>query len=341
MESLIPNSPVTETMITGPAIIVEILDRFGKIRERHRLDNFPCRIGRDYSNDIIIDDAYVSPTHIELKLDDQNKPIVSDLNSDNGLFTLHPLKMHRTININNDLRIRIGHTDIRFRFQDHPVRQTTIEHNKPSQISMLLSNVLLLPLVWGIMGMAFMLNRYLAATSEITINELFGSILPVFIFMGLWAFAWSIVSKIVTHHYYFVFHAIWVCLLTFASFLLENMAQYIEFGFALHGSAGYMTFIIEIIMTSILLYGHLHYSTTFTPSRAKFIATITSVVIIGLVELTLYLQKPVFSNQPKYSSLLKPPMFAFSRAQSLTTFFDNSQSLKIKIDKLVMSANKP
>ena len=39
-------------------LIIEILDRFGKLKERHRIESFPCKIGRDYSNNIIIDDPY-------------------------------------------------------------------------------------------------------------------------------------------------------------------------------------------------------------------------------------------------------------------------------------------
>ena len=87
-------------------IIIEILDRFGKVKERHKVSEFPLKIGRSYKNDIIVDDNYVSPEHIEMMLDGDGHILVNDLHSDNGMFTLHPLVRHDILTLKENQRIR-------------------------------------------------------------------------------------------------------------------------------------------------------------------------------------------------------------------------------------------
>jgi len=72
-------------------LIIEILDRFGKVKERHPINKFPCAIGRDYSNNIIIDDPYISPTHVTVSFNPiTDLFVIEDKDSKNGLFSLQP-----------------------------------------------------------------------------------------------------------------------------------------------------------------------------------------------------------------------------------------------------------
>lgn len=41
-----------------PVIYIEILNRFGRVAERTRVEDFPCQIGRSYANRVIIDDPF-------------------------------------------------------------------------------------------------------------------------------------------------------------------------------------------------------------------------------------------------------------------------------------------
>lgn len=322
----------------GP-LIIEILDRFGKIKERHPVNKFPCKIGRDYSNNVIIDDPYISPTHITINGSTESFS-ADDNNSKNGLFSLHPFKKQQSIKIENDSRIRIGHTDIRFRFTDHPVRKTIRERNKPSKISMLLTSGFILPIVWGIFGLVLVLNNYIEDTGQVTFQSLLSDAFPILIFLALWAMAWSIVSKIVTHRFYFSFHAVWASCLTFVSIISDNLANYFEFSFSISGSASVINFISGIILTSILLHGHLRYSTTFSNQKSKYSAIISSVIILGLVELLTLLHTPEFTNKPEYSGIIKPANYIFVEQQSLDDFFKNTLQLKSEIDNIIISEKK-
>ncbi len=313
------------------SLIIEILDRFGKVKERHHTSKFPCKIGRGYDNDIIIDDPYISPTHITINtLDDTFT--VNDNNSKNGLFSLHPFKQQQALNIEDDSRIRIGHTDIRFRFTSHPVKEAIQERNKPSKISMLLTSGFILPIVWIVFGLLFMLNNYIENTDLVTIQGLLSDVFPILIVLALWAAGWSIVSKIVTHRFYFSFHAIWASVLTILSTLVDNLANYFEFSFSLPGSAGVIVFIMGIIITSILFYGHLRYSTTFSDHKSRVSAITASIILLGLVEVLSFLNTPEFTNKPHYSGIIKPSSYIFAQQETLDVFFKDTQQLKSDID---------
>jgi len=321
-------------------LTIEILDRFGKIKERHRIDSFPCKIGRDYSNNIILDDPYISPAHIILKQQD-GQCTLEDNNSKNGVFSLHPFQKQQSINIINNSRVRIGHTDIRFRYADHKIKETIQERDKPSQISMLLSNAFILPIVWLLFSAAFMLNSYLEAISPITFQKLLSETFPLLIFMALWAMAWSIVSKVVTHRFYFAFHAIWITCLTLVSTVLDNLADYIEFSFSFSGASYFLGLIFSFLITATLLYGHLHYSTTFSAKKSKLVSFVASLTIIAIIEIFGLLNSDGFSNTPKYSSIIKPSVFLLSRKSSIDGFFSNVQNIKSSIDKdLIRQTNE-
>ncbi|VAW97093.1 hypothetical protein MNBD_GAMMA23-1259 [hydrothermal vent metagenome] len=321
------------------SLIVELLDRFGKVKERHHASDFPCKIGRGYDNDIIIDDPYISPTHITVNTL-SNAFTVNDNDSKNGLFSLHPFKKQQALNIEDDTRIRIGHTDIRFRFANHPVKEAIQERNKPSKISMLLTSGFILPIVWIIFGLLIMFNNYIEDTGQVTFQSLLSEVFPILIVLALWAMGWSIISKIVTHRFYFSFHAIWASVLTLLSTLVDNLANYFEFSFSLSGSASVIIFILGVIVTSILFYGHLRYSTTFSDQKSRVSAITASIILLGLVELLSFLNTPEFTNKPDYSGIIKPASFIFAQQQTMEQFFKNTQQLKLKIDNKLLAEKK-
>jgi len=314
------------------ALIIEVLDRFGKVKTRHRVESFPCKIGRDFSNNIILDDTYISPNHITIE-QSENSFLLQDNESMNGVYNVHPFKKLDSLAIENNSRIRIGHTDIRFNFTDHNVKETLKDRDVPSQLAMLVSNVFVLPIVWFIFCAAFMIDSFIEETGLITFQKLLSETLPLLIFIIIWALIWATISKVVTHRFYFIFHAIWVSCLTIASTILDNFSKYFEFSFSISGSAYIISLISSIVITSLLFYGHLHYSTTLTAIKSKYISITTSIVIIGMIEIFSLLNATEFSNTPRYSSVIKPPMFILAPASTIDDFFAGTTNIKDNIDE--------
>jgi hypothetical protein len=315
-------------------IIIEILDRFGKVKERHKVNQFPLKIGRSYRNDIIIDDNYVSAEHIEMMLDGDGHILVTDLHSDNGMFTLHPLVRHDILTLEENQRIRIGHTDLRIRSENYQVKETFFDHGKPSEWHLLMTSFLFLPLIWAITTGILLANQYFATTTEVHFNQVLGAVLPVLIVIVIWTFIWSIVSKVVTHKFYFAYHGIFVGLLLSGFFFIELAFEYLEFIFPINGLADLLIIFSDLAFAYLLFYGHLRQSTHFTKRKTRITSAITTAVVVGTAYLITYVNEPQYQSQPVYSDLMKPPMFVLKKTVSLDTFFADTKELvaPIKIE---------
>jgi len=315
-------------------IIIEVLDRFGKVKERHKIKSFPVRIGRSYKNDIIIDDNYVSAEHVELMVDGDGHIMATDLHSDNGLFTIHPVIRHDILTIDNDQRIRIGHTDLRFRSENFIVKETFFDHGRPSQWHLIMTNGLILPLVWFLTAGILLANQFFMTIREVHFNILLASVLPVLIVIVIWTFVWSVISKIITHKFYFAYHGIHVGLLLSGFYFIELSFEYLEFIFPINGLQSMLTIFSDLAFTMLLFYGHLRQSTHFRRRKTKLISGVIASLIVGVAYLISFVNQPQFSGQPDYSGLIKPPAFVLMKPESVDNFFNRSKRLtEFDLDK--------
>jgi hypothetical protein len=311
-----------------PPLILEVLDRFGKVKERVKVRDFPCRIGRNYDNDIILDDPYISPSHVELILDGNNNVVINDLRSVNGMYSLAPLKRQDSLALQDNQRIRIGQTDLRFRTTAFMVKETIQDLRKPHSVASIFGSALTLPLVWALLSAFILWNSYLESVTDVTFTQLLGKALPIFILLPLWAFAWSIVSKVVTHKFYFIYHAVWVSIALLILMSVGIALEYAEFATSMDFLNERATLVSDILLIAILFYGHLRYSTTYSKKTSGVVATLTAILLVFIITLLNYLSQPEFSNQPQFSTVLKPPAYILRDSSSVDGFFLRSDSLK-------------
>jgi len=308
-------------------IIVEVLDRFGKVKERHKIKQFPIKIGRSYKNDIIIDDNYISAEHIELMVDGDGHIMATDLHSDNGLFTIHPVIRHDILTVQDNQRIRIGHTDIRFRSENFSVKETFFDHGRPSQWHLIMTNGLILPLIWLLTAGILMANQYFMTTQEVHSSVLLASVLPVLIVIVVWSFIWSVVSKIITHKFYFAYHGIHVGLLLSGFYFIELSFEYLEFIFPVNGLQAVLTVFSDLAFTALLFYGHLRQSTHFRKRKTKITSSVVASLIVGVAYLVSFVNQPQYSGRPDYSGIIKPPAFVMKKPSSSENFFASTKEL--------------
>ncbi len=316
--------------------IVEILDRFGKVRQRTRVDKYPITIGRAYHNDIIIDDPYISPVHLQLDNNANSIFTVKDNDSENGLFSVAPLKQHNNLIIHDNLRVRIGHTDIRFRSLNYPIKKTALQRSTPSKLSMLATNFYSFVFIWLFTGLILVFDEYLAEISKTSIKTIFFSVIAMYLLFSAWAGLWSIASKIITHRFYFTFHAVIISLMVFALTIIEVISENIEFAFSLVDFSWWVLTISTLILTITLIYSHLSFSSTLSKNK-MFLAALLSAGSINLVvHLTHYLGKPEYSSHLVYSQSIKAPNFIMSNISTSNDFFASAVNLKEQVDLLTV-----
>jgi len=104
----------------GKIIYVELLGRKGRVKQRIKIDHFPALIGSAYSSDVILDDRYVAPCEIRIELNGQGELLIVDGGSVNGIVKQDSQKPTLEADLHSGDQFRIGHSDIRFMFFDHP-----------------------------------------------------------------------------------------------------------------------------------------------------------------------------------------------------------------------------
>ena len=103
--------------------VVEVLGRRGEVIAREKIHSLPATIGRGFDSDIILDDEFVAPRHLQLDAADDGGFRVSDLGSVNGfsVFGGASGKSPGGAVVLPGQTIRFGHSQIRIWRPDSPV----------------------------------------------------------------------------------------------------------------------------------------------------------------------------------------------------------------------------
>ena len=103
--------------------VVEVLGRRGEVVAREKIHSLPATIGRGFDSDVILDDEFVAPHHLQLEAAGDGGFRVSDLGTVNGFSVLGgPLgKSDAAASVLPGQTIRLGHSQIRIWRPDSPV----------------------------------------------------------------------------------------------------------------------------------------------------------------------------------------------------------------------------
>ena len=308
-------------------IVVEVLDRFGKVRQRHRLRRFPATIGRGYDNDIILDDPHVSARHLKLDFDAEGRLFAHDLDSDNGLYAVAPLKRVDSLWLKSGGRLRIGHTELQVFFPDHPVPAAVLDRAKPAAVTLFFSAWPGLLLTWLVLAGVMLARQVLELEEEATLGELLLEMAPVFVGLLAWTGAWSVASRAVTHRFYFALHGSFAGGFLLADMFTQTLAEYVEFAFMLDGAVLWLGGISGVVLLALLLYGHLRYATTLQRRRAWRVAGGIALAVALLFAGGLWVIHDQDHQRLAFSHYLKPPRFALASPVEVEEFLAAAATL--------------
>ena len=104
---------------------LEILDRHGDVSSRHSVHAWPLKIGRAYTNDIVLDDPQIAAHHVEIRPAEDGNYHAVDLGSLNGILNKNSKLNQAEALISADDVLRIGQTQIRIRPLNYAVAAET------------------------------------------------------------------------------------------------------------------------------------------------------------------------------------------------------------------------
>ncbi|HXP30196.1 MAG TPA: FHA domain-containing protein [Stellaceae bacterium] len=170
-------------------IWVEILTRHGDVAARYRCAGRGVRIGRAYSNDVVLDDPAVAPEHICILRGEDGRLFAEDLGSLNGLYLGHGRERQRRIALDGDRPIRIGGTYLRIRAADHAVAPDRIAKPQARRWPAALA------LAGAALGLA-LLPLWLGETGEFETSRYVLPILGGALLIFGWTAFWSVLARV-------------------------------------------------------------------------------------------------------------------------------------------------
>jgi len=171
--------------------MVEVLSRFGLVRSRHRLSQFPATLGRAPSCDVILDEADVSAVHARVVRNADGSLTLEDNGSANGVRFQRRKTPSVPLGVRTD--VRLGSAHVRFVSLTEPVAKTQL-----FRVSRLDRWPAVFAGLVAFVTSELFLDVYLKAT-RVRASEVMESLLGLtIVLVGGWAFVWSLASR-VTH----------------------------------------------------------------------------------------------------------------------------------------------
>jgi len=315
-----------------PLAFVEILGRHGDVMARHPVYRWPVRAGRGYDVDIILDDRFVAPRHLQIEPALNGRFRVTDLDSVNGISLVPSARRIGSGEVGPDDIVRLGQTQIRVRAPSYAVRP---------EVRLRATSMYRRPLSFAIMSAALLglvvLNAWIAAVQQDERLFMVFPIVAVCIGVGIWISLWSLVSRMVGGRANFAAHGFVACAGLTALALAETLVDYSSFGFHLRW-LNYAGTAAAAAIFAYALYRHLRLNSRAPRRRLGIIAAIVSVVAFGVAAGLELAGDSAREGRQVYDPTLKPPAFLWVPGITPEAFLGDGARLKRRVDALARTA---
>jgi hypothetical protein len=317
-----------------PRLILEVLDGRATVRTRARIDTLPATIGRGYANDLIVDDPYVSPTHVRIVEDDGGELVAEDADSVNGLYQGRGRERLGRIALKPGTELRIGRTTIRCCDPAQPVPPALVDGRgtvpgrswlaTPAARALAIGGSLVL---LGIAGYTGSIERTGGVNAV-------GQSIAFLILLAIWAGLWALASRAVSHRFAFTFHLAFASLVAAAVTVCGTITDWIDF-FAPSGTPSAIFAIpVGLALVAVLIYGHLGIASTMPRTQRLRAALGGTGVLVAIFMLFWMVGNEKFTTKMDYEAQLKPVPAAFVPTVSVDRFVADARSLRDDVDEM-------
>jgi hypothetical protein len=314
------------------AIVLELLSRKNIPLKHYKFEQDYVCVGRDFNNDLRLDDPYVCPSHMLVAIDPETgKLMVNDCQSTNGIKVNNKFVRQATLN-SHDV-IKIGRTRLRIIDTKVPLAEAIPLSELEENLSWL--NQSFLAICLSLVCLSFLLlSRYLGSVQEFSLIKALPSELGQLAVFCLWPISFAILGKVVKKESHIVsqFSLTWlVVLLANALILLQSVAI-----FNINPGAWFtwVEFVIFAILVSSFIWLSLFIAFHQTNHRRNIIASSMTFIILAPIYALGFLNTDEFSSRPSYNPILLPPTYNITSASKTDKFIDRANNLFSQVDKL-------
>lgn len=304
---------------------IELLDREGVVSQRFPVSHWPVTIGRAYACDIIVDDPFVAPRHLQISGNADDTFAVEDLESVNGMHINGRRVLNRTASLTPDDLVRFGHSQLRVRHSAHPVADETpiVPHTWDRQPRTLLFTALILLCLTGAAG-------FLSYNSEDSMVEVLTMIMGVLSVTGIWVSGWTLVGRVFSGQTHFVAHAVIGTIGMSVFWVTDALLNLSEFSFNTTVFSDRAS-LIDFITLSAMLYFHLRLVSRLRKPQLGMIAATASLLLWGVATVTSMVESDQNLALRDYSTSIAPAVMLLDKGQSIDQFVNGADDLKQQV----------
>ena len=323
--------------------IVEVRGRGGQLLERLRVDRPEVRIGRAYSNDVIVDDPYVCPHHLTLVVVEGGWE-TRDLGSRNGVRHRAPearsseAKSDGTLVRSGDT-LRIGHTVLRVYDENHPVPEALARGGWEDRLS-LMGRYRIWPALAALTILVSILWVYLDSWDELEPQNFLGTIGATLGGPLMFAALWALLGRLLRHRAQLMAHfGIWLLI-----GLLNQLLSWIA------GLAGYnagseaLEKILDQGFGFLLLAAGLWCSLVLATNlreRSRWLCSVGIAALFVSIGLVMqYQMRDRFFPSPRYYARLAARTWLWARPEKQEVLIDRLPSLVERAGKAIIKDDK-
>ena len=302
---------------------VEILNHSGDVQTRHKFSSLPIRIGRAYSNDVILEDPHTAPEHALIDIDDTGVVFIRDLGSHNGIGLKG--KRQDQFNVHGDDIFRLGQTRLRMRTSHYVVANELSDDTTHHWEGWpLLISAIVIIATFSLAG------TWLA---DVESGKTTAYVTDACIWLGmsaLWAGIWALANRVFGGGAHFSRHLFILSCGVAALQIFDYLCVILAFSFSWEIFTRYSSHIeIAILLTTV--YYHLRQINPRNRKRLQLICIALSLAGSGLMLMKNHQATNQFSDE-LYMHEMLPPAFRVSENHSLKDFGAQIDQLKKEID---------
>ena len=301
---------------------VEILNQHGDVQSRYKFTSLPIRIGRGYSNDVIVDDDKIAAEHALIEMSENGMLSLRDLGSYNGIKIKG--KRYTQLHINGDTVAWLGQTQIRVRDSHYAVSAEVSDstHHHWQGWPLL---AIALTIICGLS----LSQSWINDINESKASDYITGILPWLISSAVWAGVWALANRVFGGAANFNRHLFILCCGLFTAQIAEYIYTILGFSFSWETPLLYKGH-ISIVIVCTTIYYHLRLITR-KRTLIKYLCLGAALTISGLKLLHNYQTTNKLADE-LYMSETLPPAMRLSRNHSLSEFDQAIHDLKNEVD---------
>ena len=304
-------------------IWVEILSRQDVIA-RFRFEKDEIRIGRGYDNDVIVDDPYVSPSHLRITRSEAGL-VADDAGTPNGTFVNGGKSKIGRLLLNGGEPIRIGRTFIRVRGGDFkvPAERIDVTSNGAGTLPLaLLSGA-------GVIALEVM-SSWFSEISEPKLSHYLTPLSNVALLALIWIGGWTVLCRIFSGQARFERNLLIGLAGLFSYSFYTELSQFAAYALTWRSAVSYD----YIAMWSAIAAATFFHLREIGPSglRVKAVSVAALLAIVIIVQTLKQSDLTADFGRQTTARRLMPPFLRIAPVQDEESFFSGIQQLKTKLD---------